>query len=676
MIDTSLDFTKTLVAGSLSLGIAELQGKLVLVGSDGEFSIRIDPLSVTQPAHVRLGTFDMDIETFTIESNGTFDVEFLVRQFGPDALSIRDLTLAMSKTGTSLTTFSASLTGGKLFLPMGDPITLPELEFDFDSRIDHTFTIPALKLGPFFSTTSAQFRLQQLSSGLIRFESLNAPSVSLLGDTVGLTLDDLLVESDGTFSGQVSGQLSLFGRALGSATFQIANIGGVVRLRIPSSSPVSYNLLFANANFHGDVFSDGRFSLTGSLSVDIDILIASLSGSVSITVANTGISGEFDGTACVFPFPCVSASGTMSSTGYVESTVKVDTNGNGKKDTFYDVDFQIGAGPSGGADTTKPSMATPGNRTVDADIPTGRSKARVYYATPTATDQGATVPVVCTPPSGSDFSVGVTTVTCRASDRAGNTRTVTFTVTVTDTSPNFSAIAQAAAGGSITQAGGGFAGNAAVMATMFSDPVVLGTAIADRDGNVSFELTIPADAGRRTHDRAERRGPRRRPGDREPHDRGDRSRLRPGSPSGEPGTATPGTATPGTAHPRYRDPRYRDPSAPRPPVRGRPRVGRPRVGRPRVGRRRVGRPPVGPPTVPGTSVHRRRPSRPPRCRARARRCRVRARRCRSRWRCTSSTCPRPVCSTHATTRWSPAARSVRCRWPGVPVCRPTPRRWW
>jgi len=40
------------------------------------------------------------------------------------------------------------------------------------------------------------------------------------------------------------------------------------------------------------------------------------------------------------------------------------------------------------------------------------------------------VPVICTPPSGSIFSQGVTTVTCRAHDSSGNTNSCTFTVTV------------------------------------------------------------------------------------------------------------------------------------------------------------------------------------------------------------------------------------------------------
>jgi uncharacterized protein YjiK len=58
----------------------------------------------------------------------------------------------------------------------------------------------------------------------------------------------------------------------------------------------------------------------------------------------------------------------------------------------------------------------------------------VPFAAPTATDliDGAR-PVVCTP--ASTFPLGMTTVTCSASDTAGNSATVTFHVTVRDTKP-------------------------------------------------------------------------------------------------------------------------------------------------------------------------------------------------------------------------------------------------
>jgi len=93
--------------------------------------------------------------------------------------------------------------------------------------------------------------------------------------------------------------------------------------------------------------------------------------------------------------------------------------------------------------------------TVTATSPAGA----VVTFNPTAIDDGAgSVPVVCTPPSGSAFPVGVTTVTCVAVDGFGNVATGTFDVTVIglDTTPpvlmltNVTAEAASAAGAIVT----------------------------------------------------------------------------------------------------------------------------------------------------------------------------------------------------------------------------------
>ena len=62
--------------------------------------------------------------------------------------------------------------------------------------------------------------------------------------------------------------------------------------------------------------------------------------------------------------------------------------------------------------------------------------ATVSYGNPSATDTvSGSVPVTCSPASGSVFAVGATTVTCTATDGARNTATKTFQVTVRDTTP-------------------------------------------------------------------------------------------------------------------------------------------------------------------------------------------------------------------------------------------------
>ena len=80
------------------------------------------------------------------------------------------------------------------------------------------------------------------------------------------------------------------------------------------------------------------------------------------------------------------------------------------------------------ADTTLPVVTVPQNITMNTNSTSG---GFVTFQNGTATDDvGVTSGPNCTPPSGSNFSVGITTVICTASDAAGNVGTASFTVTV------------------------------------------------------------------------------------------------------------------------------------------------------------------------------------------------------------------------------------------------------
>src|SRR5262249_2721174 len=59
------------------------------------------------------------------------------------------------------------------------------------------------------------------------------------------------------------------------------------------------------------------------------------------------------------------------------------------------------------------------------------SRSNVTFAV-SATDNCSVTNLISTPPSGSTFAVGVTTVTNIATDASGNSSTCTFTVTVLD----------------------------------------------------------------------------------------------------------------------------------------------------------------------------------------------------------------------------------------------------
>ena len=87
-------------------------------------------------------------------------------------------------------------------------------------------------------------------------------------------------------------------------------------------------------------------------------------------------------------------------------------------------------------DTTPPTITgTPASITVQS----GPSGAGVAYTNPTATDTvDGTVPVTCSPASGTTFAIGTTAVTCTATDAHGNKAQTSFTVTVADTPPTIS----------------------------------------------------------------------------------------------------------------------------------------------------------------------------------------------------------------------------------------------
>jgi hypothetical protein len=102
------------------------------------------------------------------------------------------------------------------------------------------------------------------------------------------------------------------------------------------------------------------------------------------------------------------------------------------------------------ADTTAPVLSLPSNITVQAN---GNGGAAVQFSASASDAVDGAVVVTCSPASGSTFGVGTTSVSCTATDKAGNKGTGGFAVIVADTTPptlslpgNINVVAQAAAG--------------------------------------------------------------------------------------------------------------------------------------------------------------------------------------------------------------------------------------
>jgi hypothetical protein len=83
-------------------------------------------------------------------------------------------------------------------------------------------------------------------------------------------------------------------------------------------------------------------------------------------------------------------------------------------------------------DTTPPLIAVPPDATIEATGPIG---AVFTYAVTATDDVDGILPATCVPASGGTFAFGPTTVTCSATDSAGNTASASFIVSVEDLSP-------------------------------------------------------------------------------------------------------------------------------------------------------------------------------------------------------------------------------------------------
>jgi hypothetical protein len=115
---------------------------------------------------------------------------------------------------------------------------------------------------------------------------------------------------------------------------------------------------------------------------------------------------------------CSPVSGSTFPLGTTEVTCSAtDAAGNTGSDTF-DVTVE---------DTTGPDLTLPANITTGA---TSAAGATVSYSASASDLVDGSVTVNCTPPSGSTFAPGTTTVNCSATDAEGNTTNGSFTVTV------------------------------------------------------------------------------------------------------------------------------------------------------------------------------------------------------------------------------------------------------
>jgi hypothetical protein len=175
----------------------------------------------------------------------------------------------------------------------------------------------------------------------------------------------------------------------------------------------------------GDFTVKVKDSKAPDLTLPGDLLVQATSPAGAVVTYQASASDAVDGP--IGP-TCAPASGATFQVGATQVQCSAtDTHGN-KASGGFRITVQQSRLP--GPDSAPPVLELPKDMTVEA---TSADGAKVPYQASATDNVDGQVPITCTPVSGSTFQFDGTTVHCSATDKAGNTATGSFTVTVKDT---------------------------------------------------------------------------------------------------------------------------------------------------------------------------------------------------------------------------------------------------
>ena len=249
------------------------------------------------------------------------------------------------------------------------------------------------------------------STVTVGFDSSNAGiSASMNGTTIGLPDDWQSLKNNAASSATVTATLTLPAQTSdgsGKATFSYTgqnSAGGAVT----GTNDVTVNWTTRNCD-----------STPPALHLPADITAEATSASGALVT----YSATATDTAPTNPtVTCAPPSGATFALGATTVACQATDAAGNKSTGSFNVTVR---------DTTPPAIS---------GLPTGvaleaaGAETAVTWTSPTATDAvSGTVPVSCDPVSGSSFAVGVTTVTCSATDAAGNSASAEFSIAISDT---------------------------------------------------------------------------------------------------------------------------------------------------------------------------------------------------------------------------------------------------
>jgi hypothetical protein len=405
--------------------------------TSGSFNVAVEDTTapiVTAPAPISAEAAGPSgaVATFAASASDIVD--------GPITPTCSPLSGSTFALGTTLVTCSATdaagNTGTASFNVTVSDTTAPSLSLPADQQIEAT--------GPGGAAASFSVTANDIVSGSITpVCSATTGSVFPLGTTTVTctATDDALNVATGSFSIEVVDTTAPVLTIPASITAEATSSSGasaafsatatdVVSGSIsPICLPASGSTFALGTTTVSCTATDGAGnSTTGSFAVTVvDTTGPAITVPADITAEATGPSGALvtysasatdlvDGSVTVW---CSPASGSTFALGTTNIGCTATDNTGNSSSASFDVMVQ---------DTTAPAITTPADITTG---PTSISGATVTYSGESALDiVDGPLSATCTPPSGSLFGFGTTTVTCSATDAAGNTGTGTFTITV------------------------------------------------------------------------------------------------------------------------------------------------------------------------------------------------------------------------------------------------------
>ncbi len=269
------------------------------------------------------------------------------------------------------------------------------------------------------------------SNVFVRFGSDNHPTLAqrpLL--TIGYSVNQTPALATGTAPAAQTGVAAVLGGTTANATNSLwslasgpgtATFGNAAQASttVTFSQPGTYQLRLAAANGFGEtssILSVSVLDLTPPvITVPTNLIVEATTAAGAAVTFSTSATDAVSGPC---PMTNTPASGSIFSLGMTTVTVtSSDPAGNTASRTFT---VTV-------SDTTAPVITIPSNMIIEA---TSAAGAVVTFSTSATDAVSGPRPTTNTPPSGSTFPIGATTITTTASDAAGNPSSQSFTVTI------------------------------------------------------------------------------------------------------------------------------------------------------------------------------------------------------------------------------------------------------